>query len=58
MPAFKVALEDEKRCLVAVRDRKTKLMRQCRNRRVDGKCCVIHATAQDCGDQLEFVSCA
>jgi hypothetical protein len=56
MPAFKVPLENEKNCLVVVRDRRSKLLRQCRNRRSDGKCCVIHATAQDCGDKLEFVS--
>lgn len=55
MPSFKVALEDERKCLVAVRDRKTKLIRQCRNKRADGKCCVIHATALDCGEKLEFV---
>jgi hypothetical protein len=53
---MKVPLENEKNCLVAVRDRKTKAMRQCRNRRADGKCCVTHATAQDCGDHLEFVN--
>jgi predicted RNA-binding protein Jag len=46
---------DESKCLVAVRDRKTKQMRQCRNNRADGKCCVIHATAQDCGDTLTFI---
>lgn len=45
-----------KKCLVLIWDKRLKKKRQCRNKRTEeGTCCVIHSTAWDCGDELEFV---
>jgi hypothetical protein len=44
------------RCRVLVWNRKLRAIIQCRNRRKDGKCCVIHSTALDCGEDLIFTT--
>lgn len=50
-----VLVVDPAFCAVAVKDRKLHVVRQCKNRRVDGCMCQSHAVAKDCGETVELL---